>query len=322
MVHHAETSGTHQIDDEPLPVLAHVEPGRDASFRPRGSRVRIATLHSADRMARDELLTFARDAEVAGIESLWLPEVLGRDPFTLAGYLLANTTTLQITTGIANVYARDPAAMVAGASTLAEFSDGRFQLGLGVSNAMINKARGNPEWQPPRTKIESYVEAMRALNLTTPRIAYPLFLAAHGPTMLATARRFADGANTYLMTLEHTRRARDILGPSPALNTVMFCLVEPDPNLAREIARKAVAPYIKLEYYHRVWHTLGFANRDFESGGSDALIDATVAHGDLATIKRRVKAQFSAGATRVVVIPLASRGKPDLDLLTALANTP
>ena len=284
--------------------------------------MRIATLYGTDRMARDELLTLARDLESAGLDSLWIPEVLGRDPFTVAGYLLANTTSLHIATGIANVYARDPAAMVAGASTLAEFSDGRFQLGLGVSNAYINKARGNPEWQSPKEKIESYVETMRELRLTAPQITYPLFLAAHGPAMLATARKCTDGANTYLMTLEHTRQARDILGPSPALNVVMFCLVETDPILAREIARKAIAPYINLEYYHRVWRTLGFSDRDFESGGSDALIDATVAHGDLSTIRHRVKAQFSAGATRVVVIPLASQGKPDLDLLTALADTP
>ena len=59
-----------------------------------------------------------------------------------------------------------------------------------------------------------------------------------------------------------------------------------------------------------------------EPGGSDALIDATVAHGDLSTIRQSVTAQFSAGATRVVVIPLASQGRPDLDLLTALANAP
>ena len=127
--------------------------------------------------------------------------------------------------------------MVAGASTLAEFSDGRFQLGLGVSNAYINKARGNPEWQSPKAKVESYVETLRELRLTAPQITYPLFLAAHGPAMLATARKCTDGANTYLMTLEHTRQARDILGPSPALNVVMFCLVETDPILAREIAR-------------------------------------------------------------------------------------
>ena len=123
------------------------------------------------------------------------------------------------------------------------------------------------------------------------------------------------------MTLEHTRKARDILGPSPALNVAMFCLAETDPILAREIARKAIAPYINLEYYHRVWRSLGFNDRDFESGGSDALIDATVAHGDLATVKQRVNEQFRVGATRVVVIPLASDGNPDVDLLAAVANT-
>ena len=56
----------------------------------------IATLYGTDRMARDELLTFARDLEAAGIESLWLPEVLGRDPFTVAGYLLSHLSLIHI----------------------------------------------------------------------------------------------------------------------------------------------------------------------------------------------------------------------------------
>ena len=47
--------------------------------------MRIATLYGTDRMPRDELLTLARDLEYAGLDSLWIPEVLGRDPFKVAG---------------------------------------------------------------------------------------------------------------------------------------------------------------------------------------------------------------------------------------------
>ena len=100
----------------------------------------LGVLFNTDRLDHAEFTDYARRLEELGYESLWLPELFTRDPFAAAGFILARTSKLKLATGIANVYARDPAATVAAASTLQELSEGRFILGLGVSNARLPDA--------------------------------------------------------------------------------------------------------------------------------------------------------------------------------------
>ena len=51
---------------------------------------------------------------------------MARDPLITCGWLLANTTTLTLATGIANIYVRDAFATVNAQNGLAEQSGGRF----------------------------------------------------------------------------------------------------------------------------------------------------------------------------------------------------
>ena len=102
-------------------------------------------MFNTDRMPGDSLKDFGKQIESIGIDTLWLPELFGREPFATAAHLLSSTTHLRVGTGIANIYARDATAAAAGARTLSEFSSGRFVLGLGVSNAGLTQARGQ-EW--------------------------------------------------------------------------------------------------------------------------------------------------------------------------------
>ncbi|MEM7077206.1 MAG: TIGR03620 family F420-dependent LLM class oxidoreductase [Pseudomonadota bacterium] len=281
----------------------------------------LGVLFNTDRLDAREFTHYAQRIEDLGIESLWLPELFTRDPFAASGYLLARTQRLKLATGIANIYARDPAATVSSASTLQEMSDGRFILGLGVSNAGLNRARGHA-WEKPIGKLTEYLEGMQAVKLTTRRYDAPVHVAAHGPKMLATAASHADGANTYLMPADHAMQARQALGPEAALNTMMFCLLDDNPHNARETARKAVAYYTGLDYYHRAWRECGFADADFADGGSDALIDAIVAWGDINQIRARIAQQYENGASRVVVIPVGAGlgGQPDWQLLEQLVD--
>lgn len=73
-----------------------------------------------DRQSRDELATYVEQIEDMGYDSIWLPELFGREPFSTAGWLLGRTRRLGIATGIANVYARDATAAAQSAQTLAE----------------------------------------------------------------------------------------------------------------------------------------------------------------------------------------------------------
>ncbi len=279
----------------------------------------LGVLFNTDRLGAAALIAYAKRLDEMGFESLWLPELFTRDPLATSGYLLAATEQIKLATGIANVYTRDPVAMVSSASALAELSDERFILGLGVSNVALNQARGHA-WQNPVSKLREYVTAMNAVKLSCPRADYPVYVAAHGPKMLAAAAELADGANTYLMPVQHAAQARATLGDAAVLNTMLFCLNDENPETARATARKAIAYYVGLDYYHRAWRGFGFDDADFADGGSDALVDAVVAWGNTDTIRGRIQGQYDAGASRVIVIPVGAgmAGQPDWGLLEAL----
>ncbi len=278
----------------------------------------IGILFNTDRMAGPDFVDYARRIEAAGIESVWLAELFGREPFAASGALLAATSTLRVGTAIANIYARDATAAAAASATLAELSGSRFELGLGVSNRGLNRARGH-QWTAPAPRLEAYLQDVRAAKITIPTSTYPIHVAAHGPRMLQVAAANADGVFTYVMNTEHTARTRAGIADGK-LTPMVMCLLCPEPERARELCRKAIGFYVGLDYYHRAWRTLGFVDTDFADGGSDRLIDAIVAWGSIEDIKARLQAQAEAGADRVVVIPLnpVSGVQPDWNLLEQL----
>jgi probable F420-dependent oxidoreductase len=285
------------------------------------SRIPIGVMFNTDRMPAGSLAQFAKTLESIGVDTLWVPELFGREPFATAAYLLSHTERLRVATGIANVYARDAVAAAAGARTLAEFSDGRFVLGLGVSNAGLAKARGHA-WDPPVEKLVSYVEAVRVAQISVPGShEAEIHVAAHGPKMLEAVHQLVDGVSTFLQTPDHTAVVRTRIPESVSLNVTQMCLMCEDPVEARRLARRALGFYLELDYYHRAWRTLGFEDADFVDGGSDRLIDALVAWGTPDVISERLARHRDAGATELVVIPLNPAGgaEPHMTLLKALA---
>ena len=215
-------------------------------------------MFNTDRMPGDSLKDFGKQIESIGIDTLWLPELFGREPFATAAHLLSSTTHLRVGTGIANIYARDATAAAAGARTLSEFSSGRFVLGLGVSNAGLTQARGH-DWEPPAQKLREYVQAVRSAELSIPGdYELEIHVAAHGSKMLAAVGDLVDGVSTFLQTPTHTADTRKRIGPDVALNVTQMCLLTEDPVEARRLARRALAFYVGLDYYHRAWRKLGF----------------------------------------------------------------
>ena len=103
---------------------------------------------------------------------------------------------------------------------------------------------------------------------------------------------------------------------------MLFCLLESDADKARQTARKAIQYYLGLDYYHRAWRGFGFDDADFKDGGSNQLIDAVVAWGDIDAINSRITQQFEQGASRVVVIPLGAGqgGQPNWELLQTISH--
>ncbi len=288
------------------------------------SPARRGILAMLDRFPGATVTRTLREFEALGYDSFWLPELFGREPIATASYLLAQTEKLVIASGIANIYVRDPHAMAQAAQTLAEFSGGRFLLGLGVSNVGLNTARGH-RWLPPLDKMTAYLDALDQIEVQSaaPAAPAPRILAAHGPQLQALGAARCDGIVTYLMTPEHTRRSRARIGPDSELNVVCAMVAEQDPVAARRIARSTLAIYLLLDYYHREWRKLGFADADFVNGGSDALIDKLVGWGDAAALEAHLAAHVSAGANRVIVMSLDAGGTtPGMKTWEVLAPGP
>jgi probable F420-dependent oxidoreductase len=275
-----------------------------------------------DSLTAAESAAFAKRIEQWGYSTLWMPEGLGRDAIQQSGWLLANTSSLNIATGIANIYGRDPMMMKAGQMGLNELSGGRFLLGLGVSHApMVVGVRGHDYGKPVET-MRKYLAAMKAApyNAPAPAETPKTVIAALGPKMLALARDAADGAHPYNVTPAHTAQARKILGPGKLLLVEQMVLLETDPARAREAARKTLTHYLKLPNYANNWIRMGFNQDDIANGGSDRLIDDTVVWGDEAAIIKRIEQHWEAGADHVCIQAINADHAVGEKLLASLAR--
>ncbi len=248
----------------------------------------------------------AAEVEELGYGTLWYSEAHNsKESLSHGALLLAATREIVVASGIANIWVRDPMAMVAGANALAEAYPGRFVLGMGVSHPPQVTPRGHSYGKPVAT-MRAYLEAMDAADYTGPRPAKPVprLLGALRPAMLELAAEMADGAHPYLVSVEHTRRARELLGPDRILATEQFVLLENDPAEARRRGRQALAWYLTLPNYTDNLRWLGFDDNDLADGGSDTLVDALVAWGDEDAIRGRVLEHLQAGADHVCIQPI------------------
>ena len=245
----------------------------------------------------------AAELEQLGFGAIWFPESVGRESLTNAALLLGATSRIVIATGIANIYARDPVTMAAGQKTLAEAYPGRFLLGLGVSHIpLVEQVRGH-RYGKPVASMRAYLDGMdRAPYRAVPPSVSPIrVLAALGPKMLRLAAEQAGGAHPYFVPPEHTARAREILGSDRLLAVEQAVVLETDSTKAREIARAHASRYLALPNYANNLRRLGFGDEDLVGGGSNRLVDAIVAWGDMSAVIDRVRAHQSAGANHVCI---------------------
>lgn len=251
--------------------------------------------HPASR-ARD----FVREVEGLGFGAMWIPEALGsKEALSHAAVLLSSSGNIVVATGIANVWARDATAMANGGRNLEDAYPGRFLLGIGVSHAPAVERRGH-RYERPVHKMREYLDAMDSARYPAPDPGEPpRLLAALGPRMLELAAERALGAHPYFVPVEHTAMARDVLGDEPVLAVEQAAVLETDPERARGIAREHMRHYLKLDNYANNLRRLGWRDEDLGGEGSDALVDAVVAWGDVEAIARRVRAHHERGADHV-----------------------
>ena len=265
-----------------------------------------------DGMSANQAAEVVKKIEQLGYSALWIPETVGRNPFVHASWLLANTSSLVVATGIANIYHREPGTTLAAQHTLAEQSQNRFLLGLGVSHKpLVEGVRGLTYGKPVAT-MRSYLEKMAQSPYVGPRSSEtpPTVIAALGPQMLKLAASHVAGAHPYFTSPNHTREARAILGPDPLLCVEQKVIFETNAKAARAAARATARTYQGLPNYQNNWLRMGLSRDDFIGEASDRFIDETFAWGDADAIKTRLQEHYDAGATHVCIQPVHPQQRP------------
>jgi probable F420-dependent oxidoreductase len=277
-----------------------------------------------DAMTAPQSAEFAQKVEKLGYRTLWIPEAVGREPFAHASYLLDKTSRLNIATGIANIYGRDPITMSAASKTVAELSGGRFLLGIGVSHKpLVSNLRGH-SYDKPYSYMKEYLPKMKGAlyQAPPPKEPVPVVLAALHPKMLALCAAETQGTHTYFVPPEHTAKVRAQIGPNPWICVEQKVILSTDATAARTAARHFMKTYVpRLPNYTNNLKNLGWMDAEFENGCSDKLVDAIVAWGTETQINDRIQAHFKAGATHVCIQPLRTdmANLPDERAMEALA---
>jgi len=172
-----------------------------------------------------DVIEITQAAEASGFDSVWTAEAWGSDAFTPLGWIAGQTSTIKLGTSVVQLSARTPTATAMAAITLDHISNGRFQLGLGVSGPQVVEGWYGRPSDKPLARTREYVEIVRRViareepldfqgefyqhpyngpgstglgkplkSITHPlRRNLPIYLGAEGPKNVAQTAEIADG---------------------------------------------------------------------------------------------------------------------------------
>jgi probable F420-dependent oxidoreductase len=250
---------------------------------------------SYGRIGEENAAEAARLAEGLGYGTFWLgssPRLSGLRP------LLEGSERMVVATGIANVWAYDPADLAREYAELERDFPGRVLVGIGIGHP-----EATSDYSRPLTAMRSFLDVLDRPESQIPKERR--ILAALAPKMLELSAERALGAAPYFVPVAHTRYARERVGSGSLLA----------PELAfalggRAPAREYAALYLSLGNYTSNLLRHGFGEEDLADGGSDRLIDEVVPNGDVGRIAAIARAHFDAGADHVVLQAVGEQGIP------------
>jgi len=252
------------------------------------------------RIGRENAGAAARAAEEAGLGTFWLggsPRLEDLRP------LLEGSEKLVVGTSIVNIWAYDPADLVREFAALEADFSGRVCVGIGVGHP-----EATSDYKRPLSNLEAFLDGIDAAPSPIPTDRR--IIAALGPKMLAMSARRSLGTIPYFTSVDHTRFAREAVGPDALVIPEIACVLDEDVERARATARKYAKLYLGLRNYTNALLGHGFEPADIEDGGSDRLIDHVIPHGSAADVAAAARAHVDAGADHVALQALGGEAVP------------
>lgn len=178
--------------------------------------------------ALDGVAEHARQLEAHGFDGLASAELSG-DPFLPLVLAAEHTERIELMTGIAVAFSRNPMILANLGNDLQAYSRGRFILGIGSQIAPHITRRFSMPWSQPAARMREFILAMKAIwscwyegeklefrgDFYTHTLMTPMFtptnnshgaprvvLAAVGPKMTQVAGEVADGVLVHAFTTQ------------------------------------------------------------------------------------------------------------------------
>jgi probable F420-dependent oxidoreductase len=285
-----------------------------------------------------------------GYTDVWSAEAGGSDAFTPLALASTWAPTLRLGTAIVPAFTRGAATIAQSAAALADAAPGRVALGIGTSSNVIVQNWNGIAFDKPYERVRDVVrflrEALTGAKITqrydtfavegfrllqVPEVPPKLLVAALRPGMLRLAGREADGAILNWLAAEDVPNVTPFVhsgGPDKEIVARIFVVPIEDPNVARMVAKTAIAGYLTVPVY-RAFHewlgrtdTLGpmwthWAAGDRRSAVAsipDEVADALVVHGSPEACRAHIQRYVDNGVTTPVLalVPVPGIGPTEL----------
>jgi probable F420-dependent oxidoreductase len=306
--------------------------------------VRLAVSLPVAGVPASEAVDVVRSAVGWGYEAAWASEVAGPDFASLLGAVAAAVPEMSLGVAVVPVQTRSPWLLAATAATLSQLSGGRFALGVGTSSEVIVEQWSGVPFERPLARVRETVGLLRTILAgertahdgefersrgyrlyAAPPAPVPLLIGALNPRSLRQAGELGDGVCLNQLGVEHLPQilgevrtgAQEAGRDADALEVVarLFCWVTDDVAAARDLVRRAFAPYAATTVYNRFFRWLGFTEEMDALGAalaqgdragaatalSDRFVDALYVLGDADDVAGRVQAYVDGGVTIPVV---------------------
>ncbi len=253
------------------------------------------------------------DAEKDGFDGIWFGQIFGPDAMTVLAIAGTKTSKIELGTSVVPTYTRHPHVMAQQALTTQAASDGRFNLGIGLSHAQVVEGMWGMSYDKPAVHMREYLSVLLPLvregragfngelfrvnaTVSVPDAKpMPVLIAALAPMMLRMAGEMTDGTITWMVgpkTLEthivpRINKAAEGAGrPTPRVVVGLPVAVTDNPEEAKEKAGRSFQLYGALPNYRRVLDIEGAA------GPADVAIV-----GNEAEVEKQIREVASAGTT-------------------------
>ena len=286
-----------------------------------------------------------------GYTDAWSAEANGADGFTPLALSSVWAPSLRLGNAIIPAYTRGPATLAMSAATMAAAAPGRFVLGIGSSSNVIVEKWNDIPFDEPYKKVRDTVRFLKQaftgekvtekydtfsvdgfrLGLVPPEPP-KIFVAALRSGMLKLAGREADGAIVNWLAPEDVRTVAPYVGEGKEVAARIFVAPTEDADMARGVAKFAIAAYMTVPVYRAFHEWLGRTEMqpmwDAWSAGDrkgavaaipDSVADALVVHGSAEKCKERIQEYVANGIT-TPIIALMPVGVPAADAIRMLGQ--